>query len=59
MTALSERDTDIYVIGDVNPDILVIGGPIWLGDNSSVTRRVIERLYGSGMPFNLQITRLG
>ena len=27
-------------------DILVIGGPIWLGDNSSVTRRVIERLYG-------------
>ena len=27
-------------------DILVIGGPIWLGDNSSVTKRVIERLYG-------------
>lgn len=27
-------------------DILVIAGPIWLGDNSSVTRRVIERLYG-------------
>ena len=26
-------------------DILVIAGPIWLGDNSSVTRRVIERLY--------------
>jgi multimeric flavodoxin WrbA len=26
-------------------DILVIGGPIWLGDNSSVTKRVIERLY--------------
>lgn len=26
-------------------DIVVIAGPIWLGDNSSVTRRVIERLY--------------
>ncbi len=25
--------------------ILVIAGPIWLGDNSSVTKRVIERLY--------------
>jgi len=30
--------------------ILVIAGPIWLGDNSSVTKRVIERLYAlSGM----------
>lgn len=27
-------------------NILVIAGPIWLGDNSSVTRHVIERLYG-------------
>jgi multimeric flavodoxin WrbA len=27
-------------------DILVIAGPIWLGDNSSVTKKVIERLYG-------------
>ena len=26
--------------------ILVIAGPIWLGDNSSVTKRIIERLYG-------------
>jgi multimeric flavodoxin WrbA len=26
-------------------DILVIAGPIWLGDNSSVTKQVIERLY--------------
>ncbi len=26
-------------------DILVIAGPIWLGDNSSVTKLVIERLY--------------
>ncbi|TYD00347.1 flavodoxin family protein [Arthrobacter echini] len=31
-------------------DILVIAGPIWLGDNSSVTKRIIERLYAmSGM----------
>jgi multimeric flavodoxin WrbA len=28
-------------------DILVLAGPIWLGDNSSVAKRVIERLYGS------------
>lgn len=26
-------------------DILVLAGPIWLGDNSSVTRHIIERLY--------------
>jgi multimeric flavodoxin WrbA len=26
-------------------DILVIAGPIWLGDNSSITKKVIERLY--------------
>ena len=26
-------------------DIIVIAGPIWLGDNSSVTKQVIERLY--------------
>jgi len=26
-------------------DILVIGGPLWLGDNSSITRKLIERLY--------------
>jgi multimeric flavodoxin WrbA len=27
-------------------DILVLAGPIWLGDNSSVMKKVIERLYG-------------
>ncbi|MFF2275941.1 flavodoxin family protein [Agromyces sp. NPDC058126] len=26
-------------------DILVVGGPIWLGDNSSITKKFIERLY--------------
>jgi multimeric flavodoxin WrbA len=33
-------------------DILVIGGPIWLGDNSSVTRQLIERLYAMSGLFN-------
>lgn len=28
-------------------DILVLAGPIWLGDNSSVMKHVIERLYGN------------
>ena len=31
-------------------DILVIAGPIWLGDNSSVTKQVIERLYACSQP---------
>ncbi|MFD3518849.1 flavodoxin family protein [Streptomyces sp. NPDC058653] len=33
-------------------DILVLAGPIWLGDNSSVTKRVIERLYGCSSLLN-------
>lgn len=33
-------------------DILVIAGPIWLGDNSSVTKRVIERLYAQSSQLN-------
>ena len=33
-------------------DILVIAGPIWLGDNSSVTKKVIERLYASSSELN-------
>lgn len=33
-------------------DILVIAGPIWLGDNSSVTKRVIERLYATSGDLN-------
>ncbi|GGK00178.1 flavodoxin [Streptomyces camponoticapitis] len=35
-------------------DILVLAGPIWLGDNSSVTKRVIERLYGCSSLLNDQ-----
>jgi multimeric flavodoxin WrbA len=33
-------------------DILVVAGPIWLGDNSSVTKRVIERLYAGSSELN-------
>lgn len=33
-------------------DILVIAGPIWLGDNSSVTKMIIERLYASSGDMN-------
>jgi multimeric flavodoxin WrbA len=33
-------------------DILVLGGPIWLGDNASVTRQIIERLYAMSGMFN-------
>jgi multimeric flavodoxin WrbA len=32
--------------------ILVIAGPIWLGDNSSVTKKVVERLYGCSSLLN-------
>ena len=33
-------------------DILVLAGPIWLGDNSSVTKQVIERLYACSSLLN-------
>lgn len=33
-------------------DILVIAGPIWLGDNSSQTKKVIERLYANSSDLN-------
>lgn len=38
----------------VSADILVIAGPIWLGDNSSVTKKVIERLYAQSGELNSQ-----
>lgn len=31
----------------MSADILVIAGPIWLGDNSSETKKIIERLYSN------------
>jgi multimeric flavodoxin WrbA len=33
-------------------DIVVITGPIWLGDNSSQTKKIIERLYGNSGEYN-------
>jgi multimeric flavodoxin WrbA len=33
-------------------DILVLAGPIWLGDNSSITKQVIERLYACSSLLN-------
>jgi multimeric flavodoxin WrbA len=36
----------------MNADILVIAGPIWLGDNSSETKKVIERLYACSSILN-------
>lgn len=33
-------------------DIVVIAGPIWLGDNSSQTKKLIERLYGNSAEIN-------
>jgi len=35
-------------------DILVLCGPIWLGDHSSVMKGVIERLYGCSSVLNEQ-----
>ena len=33
-------------------DILVLAGPIWLGDNSSETKKIIERLYAHSGELN-------
>jgi multimeric flavodoxin WrbA len=35
-------------------DILVLAGPIWLGDNSSQTKKIIERLYSCSGELNEQ-----
>ncbi|MGR4852443.1 flavodoxin family protein [Streptomyces violaceus] len=35
-------------------DILVLAGPIWLGDNSSVTKQIVERLYACSSLLNSQ-----
>ncbi|AOW91886.1 flavodoxin [Rhodococcus sp. WMMA185] len=36
----------------LDADILVLAGPIWLGDNASVTKLVIERLYACSSLLN-------
>lgn len=35
-------------------DIIVLAGPIWLGDNSSQTKKIIERLYACSGELNKQ-----
>lgn len=34
-------------------DILVLSGPIWLGDNSSIMKKIIERFYGNSGELNM------
>jgi len=36
----------------INAHILIVAGPIWLGDNSSVTKKIIERLYSNSGDLN-------
>ena len=43
---------DIYRSLVAPADIIMLVGPIWLGDNSSMTRLVIERLYGWSAELN-------
>jgi len=38
----------------MDADILILAGPIWLGDNSSEMKKVIERLYGHSGELNEQ-----
>jgi multimeric flavodoxin WrbA len=35
-------------------NIVIVAGPIWLGDNSSVTKKIIERLYANSGELNKQ-----
>jgi multimeric flavodoxin WrbA len=52
---MRDRGWDVDAWPEIYPrilasEILVIAGPIWLGDNSSQTKKIIERLYAlSGM----------
>lgn len=45
---------EIYQPKVIAADIVVLAGPIWLGDNSSVMKQVIERMYGSSGETNDQ-----
>ncbi len=44
---------EIYKSKIKKADILVLCGPIWLGDNSSVMKQVIERLYSNSAELNV------
>ncbi|MGH3714254.1 MAG: flavodoxin family protein [Micromonosporaceae bacterium] len=47
----SDEWPEIYQRG-LASDILVLTGPVWLGDNSSVMKQVIERLYACSSLLN-------
>ena len=54
---MREHGWDVDAWPDLFPrvlaaDILVIAGPIWLGDNSSETKKIIERLYAHSGELN-------
>lgn len=54
---MPEHDWDVDAWAELFPrvlaaDILIIAGPIWLGDNSSETKKVIERLYAHSGELN-------
>lgn len=54
---MRDHGWDVDAWPDIYPrvleaDILVLAGPIWLGDNSSVMKRVIERLYALSRELN-------
>lgn len=36
----------------LDANIVIVAGPIWLGDNSSVTKKIIERLYANSGDLN-------
>jgi multimeric flavodoxin WrbA len=36
----------------LDANILIVAGPIWLGDNSSITKKLIERLYSNSGDLN-------
>lgn len=48
--------TDEWAVGIyqkvLDADIVVLAGPIWLGDNSSQMKKIIERLYGNSAETN-------
>ena len=48
----SDEFPDLYRRFVVPAHILIIAGPIWLGDQSSLTRKIIERLYAYSSDVN-------
>ena len=48
----SDEWPEMYAKKIVPADILVLCGPIWLGDNSSITKKIIERLYANSSKLN-------